>query len=424
MRELVLRAVGLVLVAALAATCAAGWQPYAIQQLNGKAARIFMGAQSQFPAGDTMEAVAAPYMVYIPEKDRLVMTIGLGWPYKCAVIESSDRGATWSQPTFFRVDAQGKPSAEWVVGTTYVGGGLIYAGMESQPQKMASRDYGVTWAEEPQPPTPPSGGPFYLWDPMLVDHDRKTGNVTRLVSARYKQEDPNQTYSSQGYLFFSTDEGKTWSDPQKVPQWHGVNEIALVRAKNGSIVAACRTDNPERHKSDIDHYCGLAVSLSKDNGLSWTPLNHLYEFGRHHPSMGVLRNGDIVMSYVVREGYADSADGYPQFGIEAVVSRDHGKTWDLDHRYILASVKGPRKRSDPNWFHPATQSTSTLVMPDDSILTAFTLGDQPSHHNRTVSLVQWQLNRKGLNRNHAIRDAPWDSATRNTFDPAPLIIDK
>ena len=46
-------------------------------------------------------------------------------------------------------------------------------------------------------------------------------------------------------------------------------------------------------------------------------------------------SGEIVMTYVVRKGYVDSPDGFPQFGVEAVVSRDHGQTWDLDHRYIL-----------------------------------------------------------------------------------------
>lgn len=32
------------------------------------------------------------------------------------------------------------------------------------------------------------------------------------------------------------------------------------------------------------------------------------------------------MTYVVRKGYVNTADGFPQFGIEAVVSRDNGQT--------------------------------------------------------------------------------------------------
>ncbi len=48
-----------------------------------------------------------------------------------------------------------------------------------------------------------------------------------------------------------------------------------------------------------------------------------------------MPNGDMVMTYVVRKGYIDASDGYPQFGIEAVVSRDNGRTWDMDHRHLF-----------------------------------------------------------------------------------------
>ena len=46
--------------------------------------------------------------------------------------------------------------------------------------------------------------------------------------------------------------------------------------------------------------------------------------------MVLLPNGSILMTYVVRKGYTDTADGYPRFGIEAIVSRDNGRSWDLE----------------------------------------------------------------------------------------------
>jgi hypothetical protein len=49
-------------------------------------------------------------------------------------------------------------------------------------------------------------------------------------------------------------------------------------------------------------------------------VKKLYDWGRHHPSLLLMPNHDIVMTYVVRKGYVDMPDGYPQFGIEAVVS--------------------------------------------------------------------------------------------------------
>ena len=75
----------------------------------------------------------------------------------------------------------------------------------------------------------------------------------------------------------------------------------------------------------IDHTEGLGVSVSTDEGQTWSAW--LDDWGRHHPSLILLPGGEIVMTYVVRKGYVNTPDGFPQFGIEAVVSRDHGQTW-------------------------------------------------------------------------------------------------
>jgi hypothetical protein len=37
----------------------------------------------------------------------------------------------------------------------------------------------------------------------------------------------------------------------------------------------------------------------------------------------------------VRPGYANDAEGFQQFGVEVVVSHDHGVSWDMAHRYVL-----------------------------------------------------------------------------------------
>jgi hypothetical protein len=137
----------------------------------------------------------------------------------------------------------------------------------------------------------------------------------------------------------------------------------------------------------------LSVSISKDNGESWSKLKLLYEYGRHHPSMVVLPGGEIVMTYVVRKGYPDTTDGFPQFGIEAVVSRDHGCSWDMDHRYILAQWVGNRKGENAWWA--SCQATSSILLSDGMILTAFGTGyrSHPNEKNmaepRDVGLVRW-----------------------------------
>jgi hypothetical protein len=140
--------------------------------------------------------------------------------------------------------------------------------------------------------------------------------------------------------------------------------------------------------------------------------------------MVLLPNRDMVMTYVVRKGYPETAEGYPQFGIEAIISHDNGETWDLDHRYILAKWHGITK--GPNSWYASSQSTSTLRMLDGSLLTAFGTGyraidssgkGQPQP--RDIGLVSWSESTKTVSRDRTITDAPWDSNLRNEFNPDP-----
>lgn len=197
----------------------------------------------------------------------------------------------------------------------------------------------------------------------------------------------------QACLRESTDEGRPWSDAAPVPQWRGVNEVALLVAANGDWVAACCTENPfwfDTH--DIDHFCGLSVSTSKDQGKTWAELRGLYEWGRHHPSMLLLSDGRIVMSYVVRLGYPATPDGRTQFGIEAIISTDHGQTWDMEDRYVLATWTGVNRGR--TFWYCSPQATSTAALPDGTLLTAFGTGfrNTPASErcNKDVALFRWR----------------------------------
>ena len=282
----------------------------------------------------------------------------------------------------------------------------------------------------PLEPTP-DGKPWAIWDPPMVDRDVQTGKILRLVETGYAWFLPPEvtTAHQQAYLRFSTDEGQTWSRATKVPQWEAVSEVAVMRAANGHMVAACRTDIPTRMEGEtLDHYEGLGISISADDGRTWSAVRKLYDWGRHHPSLLLLPSGEIVMTYVVRKGYIDTPEGFPQFGIEAVVSRDHGQTWDLDHRYLLHTWVGNRKGSNQNLPGPqawwaSCQATSTVLLPEGTILTAFGTGyrSQPNAQGmsapRDVGLVRWRLNEQPVSPDRRIRDAAADSDVRNWLDP-------
>jgi hypothetical protein len=339
------------------------------------------------------------------------------------VLWSNDHGATWSKPKYVHTDAQGKPDTGMGVGLTYLGKGKA---LSTAGRRWYSNDYGESWTDYGVLPTLPDGAAWNGWDPMFVDRDPATHAIKRLVETGYSMDTARWESNggpgySKGHLRASADEGRTWTDARRVPEWDGASEITIVRAADGNLVAACRTDKPQSIKETLDHYEGVAVSLSRDDGKTWSALNRLYAWGRHHPSLVLMPDGTLVMTYVVRKGYTDSPEGFPQFGIEAVLSRDNGQTWDLDHRYVLHWWTGNRKGANGWW--PSSQATSTVLLPEGALLTAFGTGyrSQPNEQNlpapRDVGLVLWRLSDVPLNTVQTITNAPLDSDVREVFDP-------
>ena len=126
------------------------------------------------------------------------------------------------------------------------------------------------------------------------------------------------------------------------------------------------------------------------------------------------------MTYVVRLGYVDTKEGFRQFGVEAIVSHDHGRTWDFDHKYILHNWVSNQKGENAWW--PSSQATSSQLLPDGSIITAFGTGYRiktDEQAPRDVGLVRWRLNTGPVNTDTTIRDAAFNSELRNLFDPSP-----
>ena len=125
------------------------------------------------------------------------------------------------------------------------------------------------------------------------------------------------------------------------------------------------------------------------------------------------------MTYVVRIGYTDARDGHSRFGIEAVISQDNGRTWDLDHKYILAYWTGQVTGRNSWWG--LSQTTSTVLLPDGSLLTTFGTGFRNESSQplckMDVGLVKWRVSNRKVNSDRTIREAPFDSDLRNKFDP-------
>ena len=167
----------------------------------------------------------------------------------------------------------------------------------------------------------------------------------------------------------------------------GVSEGALVRAVNGWLVAAVRTDLPPRYYNmkHSDNFEGTAVSISKDDGKTWSELNWLYDAGRHHANLQRLPMGDLVMTVIVRDDIVNGSNGeYASYrrGCEAFVSRDNGLTWNLDRKFVLHTFEHP----DPGNAYPTVCGhIGAAVLDDGSVLSAY--GHYPK--GATV-LVKWR----------------------------------
>lgn len=285
---------------------------------------------------------------------------------------------------------------------TYLGGGKVLA--RTGDEIKQSDDYGETWKTiAPVPRMEPHGRHLFVLGPLLVDKDPETGHVTRLTESGYDYG-PDHGLGFKGFIRSSTDGGLTW--PETVPApWY--SEVTLARAGNGDIVAAARTDGTDRIPDpdapfdwrrvggERDFYMGLGVHISKDNGRTWSPVNILFDYGRHHPSLALMPNNDLVMSYVVRLGYDDDPEGMlgrlPLYGIEAVVSRDHGQTWEMDRRYLLDQWDGAWLERPKTVDLLSAATTSTVVLPDGSLMTSYNIGIQGGKHLRHLKLVRWRL---------------------------------
>ena len=77
----------------------AAWRSHEVRQLNGQAKQIRLPARLQIVTERWNRVVAVPYIVYMPEKDRLLMLVGCDYPHHPMVLTSGDRGATWTAPT-------------------------------------------------------------------------------------------------------------------------------------------------------------------------------------------------------------------------------------------------------------------------------------------------------------------------------------
>ncbi len=383
-------------VAALLATGASaqaaesqGWQESQIKQGDGQGGWILKPAQKQVLRGgggfglaqvDNGEVVCMG--IKGKTEDGKEITV---------IAFSSDRGETWTD-TEELAGITGRPMM-----LAYLGkGNLTFTAAPDFTDSIRyfSNDYGRTWSEGIAEQPASNGRPWHNEGNPLIDRDAQ-GIATAMAETGYNYAPGTWPVEPCDAFFrWSRDGGETWIDEVKPEAWRwqatyqgklytrSVCEGSLVRAKNGWLVAALRTDlHPAHIVYNTDNLCGTAVSLSKDNGRTWSPLRMLYTAGRHHATLLRMPNGDLVMTYVVRDDMRGTELASNRKGCEAVISHDNGLTWNLDRSYILDEFEF-FDEEDP--YKCVCGHQYSILLDDGSILTTY------SNYRKGPILIRWR----------------------------------
>lgn len=160
-----------------------GQREHFVRQLSDEQNSVTIPAELQVVSQPWQrENAQMPYLVYMPEKDRLLMLVECRQPIQTAFITSDDHGKTWSERKWMSTDSDGRPNGV-ALGLTYLGQGKLLAFPENVVTgQWISQDYGETWKKSDVRDTVTER---YVWDPLLVIKDRE-GRVTQLVEGSYR----------------------------------------------------------------------------------------------------------------------------------------------------------------------------------------------------------------------------------------------
>ena len=146
-------------------------------------------------------------------------------------------------------------------------------------------------------------------------------------------------------LLRSTDGGQSWGDPSPIAMARDVNVLELSDGK----LLGCATLSEDGLGPGV-----IGLTESADAGRTWTVPRRIDGLGSTqipgHPLM--MPDGRLLIVYGNRQ--------FP-FGVQAIASRDGGRTWDTDHPIILAWF---------SWDHHCGYPRSVLL-PDGNIVTAY-----------------------------------------------------
>lgn len=230
------------------------------------------------------------------------------------------------------------------------------------PQVVRSSDGGRTWKQVGRFPAAPE--PMKAFVPF-GNIERGEDGVLRVAAFSYARNLPPPRTDT-GYVIASKDDGATWEIQSAIGNPE-VNETDLFKAGGNRWLAAAR--NLGVHNGQRAHSIDLYVS--DDNAQTWRKHTRLTQPRQHPGDLLRLADGRILLTYGDRRA--------PDFGINAMVSRDEGLSWSPEFRLVSGLSS-----SDSGY-------PSSVQLADGTIVTAYYGRGSKLYDGYQLSVVRWRL---------------------------------
>ncbi|MBR5528119.1 MAG: exo-alpha-sialidase [Clostridia bacterium] len=129
---------------------------------------------------------------------------------------------------------------------------------------------------------------IYPFCGIVPDKLKVLKNGRMIISAHFKSP---ETEKLTQYLWYSDDDGKTWSERVTVASDPRYNlcEASIIEPEEGVLVAFLRENSRMG--------CDILKTISYDNGNTWSPVCNTQMDCGHRPVAGFLSDGGVMVTY-------------------------------------------------------------------------------------------------------------------------------